>query len=63
VIPSNPSRAAAIPHDRDLYRGRHLVECFIGKIKPFRRIAARYEETARTFLAMIHIACAMVWLR
>ena len=63
VIPSNPSRAAAIPHDRDLHRERHLVECFINKIKQFRRIATRHEKTARNFLAMLHLACAMVWLR
>ena len=63
VIPSNPSRAQAIGYDKHLYKERHLVECFIGRIKHFRRIATRYEKTARNFLAMIHIACAMVWLR
>jgi transposase len=63
VIPSNRSRSKPIAHDRDLYRERHLVECFIGKIKQVRRVATRYEKTARNFLAMIHIACAMVWLR
>jgi transposase len=63
AIPSNRSRARAIPHDRDLYKERHVVECFINKIKHYRRIATRYEKTARNFLAMIHLACAMVWLR
>ena len=42
VIPSNPSRAQAIPYDAELYKERHLVECFINKIKHFRRIATRY---------------------
>lgn len=63
VIPSNPSRARAVPHDRDLYKERHAVECFFAKIKQFRRIATRYEKTATNFLAMIHLACAMIWLR
>ncbi len=63
VIPANRSRARPIVHDRDLYKERHLVECFINKIKHFRRIATRYDKTARAFLAMIHLACAMVWLR
>ena len=63
VIPANRSRSKPIAHDEPLYKERHLVECFIGKIKRFRRIATRYEKTARNFLAMIHIACAMVWLQ
>ena len=63
VIPPHPSRARAPAYDRDLYKERHLVECFFSRIKQFRRIATRYEKTARNFLAMITIACAMVWLR
>jgi transposase len=63
VIPSNKSRSSPIPHDRPLSKERHLVACFINKIKQFRRIATRYEKTARNFLAMVNIACAMVWLR
>jgi transposase len=63
VIPSNPARARTSRHDRGLYKERHRVECFINKIKHFRRIATRYEKTARNFLAMIHLPCAMIWLR
>jgi transposase len=63
VIAANASRSRPIAHDRHLYRERHLVEGFINKIKHYRRIATRYEKTARNFLAMIHLACAMVWLR
>ncbi len=44
VIPSNPSRAQAIPYDAELYKERHLVECYINKIKHFRRIATRYAK-------------------
>ncbi len=63
VIPSNGSRAIAIPHDKDLYKDRHLVECFINKIKHFRRIATRYEKTAKSFLAILSLCCAMIWIR
>jgi transposase len=63
VIPSHPSRAKRIGYDKDLYKERHAVECFINKIKHYRRIATRYEKTARNFLAMVHLACAMIWLR
>jgi transposase len=63
VIPSNPARARVVPHDRDLYKERHVVECFFAKLKQFRRIATRHEKTARNFLAMVHLAAAMIWLR
>jgi transposase len=43
MIPSNASRSRAIPYDRHLYKERHLVECFINKIKHFRRMATRYD--------------------
>ncbi|WP_197059690.1 transposase, partial [Thermopetrobacter sp. TC1] len=29
VIPSKRSRTVTIPHDREIYKERHLVECFI----------------------------------
>ena len=63
VIPSNKSRSRPIPHDRDLHKERHVVECFFPKLEQLRRIATRHEKTARNFLAMVHLACAMVRLR
>ncbi len=63
IIPSKSNRTTPIPHDRDLYKERHLVECFFCKIKDFRRIATRYEKTARNFLAMAHFIASIIWLR
>ena len=63
VIPSNPSRAQAIPYDADLYKERHLVECFINKIKHFRRIATRYEKTVTAYMAMLCLVGVIIWLR
>jgi transposase len=63
VIPSKANRVTPIPHDRDLYKERHLVECFFCKIKDFRRIATRYEKTAINFLAMAHFIACIIWLR
>ncbi|MDB5369353.1 MAG: Transposase domain, partial [Roseomonas sp.] len=31
------------------------------RIKQYRRVATRYEKTARNYLAMIHIACIRLW--
>jgi transposase len=50
VIPSKASRTVPIPYDRYIYKERHLVECFIGKIKHFRRVATRYDKTVPAFL-------------
>jgi transposase len=63
VIPARAFRKNAIPHDEDLYKERHLVECFINRIKHFRRVATRYDKTATSFLAFVAIASFMVWLR
>ena len=41
---------------------RYLVECFFHKLKACRRIATRYEKTARNYLALIHLACALQWI-
>lgn len=62
VIPSRKNRKEPREHDRELYKERNKVECFFGRIKQYRRVATRYEKTARNYLAMVHLASAMVWL-
>lgn len=63
VIPNTPSRALKYPLDRDLYAQRHLVECCFSKLKQFRRVATRYEKTARNYRAVITIAAILLWIR
>jgi transposase len=63
VIPNNPSRAKKHPLDQQLYAQRHLVECCIGKLKQFRRVATRFEKTARNYLAVVTLAATVLWLR
>jgi putative transposase len=63
VIPSNASRSRAIPHDPDLYKERHLVECFISKIKHFRRVATRYDKTIASYASFVAVAAFMVCMR
>jgi transposase len=63
VIPNNPSRSIKLPFDKVLYKERHLVECCFSKLKQFRRVATRYEKTARNFLAIITIAATILWIR
>ena len=63
VIPNNPSRARKYPLDKHLYAQRHLVECCFSKLKQFRRVATRFEKTARNYLAVVTIAATILWLR
>ena len=63
VIPNNPSRAKKYPLDAHLYAQRHLVECCFSKLKQFRRVATRYEKTARNYLAVVALAATILWLR
>jgi len=62
VIHSKPERKRKKPLDRSLYRIRFRVECFFHNLKRFRAIATRYEKTAANYLALIHLACATLWL-
>ena len=63
VIPPKANRKTPRDCDYALYAERNLVERFFNSIKHFRGIATRYEKTARNFLAGIHLACALVWLK
>jgi transposase len=63
VIPWLSRRREQPSYDEHLYKERHLVECFINKIKHFRRVATRYDKTAAAFLAFAAIASFMAWLR
>lgn len=63
VIPFNSSRSAVSRHDRHIYKERNLVERFFSKLKHFRRIATRYEQTARAYLSMVQLAAVVIWTR
>ena len=63
VIPNNPSRAQKHPLDEHLYAQRHLIECCFSKLKQFRRVATRFEKTARHYIAVVTIAAIVLWIR
>lgn len=62
VIHSRSSRTKKLRLVRHLYRRRFLVEIFFHHLKRFRAIATRYEKTATNYLAIVHLACAWLWL-
>jgi len=63
VIPPMKHRKVQREYDKDRYKDRNLVERFFGKVKQFRRVATRYEKTARNFLAFVHLASIMILLQ
>ena len=63
VIPPRRNRKEPRSYDAERYKDRNLAERFWHKIKQFRRVATRYEKTARNFLAFVHVAAIMVLLR
>lgn len=63
VIPSTRSRKAPIPHDPSLYKLRNRVERCFNRLKHFRRFATRFDRLASHYLAFIHIAASMLWMR
>ena len=62
VIPPKKNRIVKRDYDKHLYKERNLAERFINRIKQYRRVATRYEKTARNFLGFVHVAAIMVLL-
>jgi transposase len=63
VIPPHPRATEQRAYDTWLYRERHLVECFINKIKHFRRVFSRFDKLAKRYLGFLQFVGALIWLR
>ena len=63
VIPPRSNRKELREYDKHRYRERHLVECFIGKIKHCRRVFSRFEKLDSRYLGFLHFAGTLIWLR
>ncbi|ATG37862.1 Transposase (plasmid) [Phaeobacter piscinae] len=62
VIPMRKSRKKRVGADRSLYRLRNLVERCSNKPKSARRVATRYDKTAKSLLGFIDIASIRLWV-
>lgn len=62
-IPTQRDRKVQRSVEHGLYRQRNLVERFFSKLKHFRRIATRFDKSARNFLAAVMLASARLWIR
>lgn len=63
VIPVKKNRLTIRLYDKYLYRERHQIECFFGKIKHFRRVFSRYEKSAQCYLSVIYFVSMLLWLK
>ncbi len=63
VIPPRSNRQQQRDYDKHLYQERHLVECFINKIKHYRRIFSRFEKLASRYLGFLRFVRTLIWLR
>jgi len=63
VIPPHQSAKQLRDYDRWLYRERHLIECFINKIKHFRRVFSRFDKLAPRYLGFLHLVRTLIWSR
>ena len=62
VIPPQSHRKNRREYDKELYKERHLIENFFGKLKQYRALATRYDKRAKHFLSAIYLAASVVWL-
>jgi len=63
-----PMRKTEHVHDRPpfnaaAYKGRNVIERCVGRLKEMRRIGTRYEKLASSYLAMLTLGMAVLYLR
>ncbi|MEJ2528377.1 MAG: IS5 family transposase [Sulfurovaceae bacterium] len=63
VIPPKSNRKEMREYNKYIYKERHLVECFISKLKQFRRVFSRFEKWAKNYMYFIRFAATLIWLR
>ncbi len=62
VIPPRSNRREPVACDFQSYKDRNRIERMFNRMKQFRRIATRYDKTAKSFLAFLNLAAAKIWL-
>ena len=63
VIPSKANARNPIPHDKNLYAMRNIVERFFCTMKDMRRLSSRFEKLARNFKSMLCLFAIRCWLK
>lgn len=63
VIPTKSNRKARRDINKAIYALRNRIERFFNKPKPSRRVAARHDKLAYSFLGFVQIAATGSWIR
>ena len=61
-LPPRRNRTAAIPYDRHLDEERNRAERYFARVKPYHRVATRYDKKAANFLGFICVASLAITL-
>ncbi len=52
-----------LPLNARAYKGRNVIERCVGRLKEMRRIGTRYDKLASSYLAMLTLGMAVLYLR
>ena len=63
VVPPKSNRQEPWEYDKELYKGRNVVERNFRNIKEFRRVFTRYDKLEETYNAFIAFANINVFMR
>ena len=63
MIPPKSNRVNPRDYDAIVYKERNKVERGINTFKQFRRVATRYEKTARNYLGVVLFVAITIWLK
>jgi len=63
VIWGRANRKKPIPHDKEAYKGRNVIERCFCRLKDIRRIAMRYDKLAINYFSSVcPVAAVVYWL-
>ncbi|GAN55838.1 transposase [Tanticharoenia sakaeratensis NBRC 103193] len=63
VIPSRKGRSGSQTANWRRYRDRNRIEQMFSWLKQMRRIATRSDKTALSFLSVLNLAAARLWIQ
>jgi transposase len=63
TIPPRSNRKVQHEYDKEIYKERHLIECFFGKLKHFRRVFSRFDKSKASFQAFLDLASTLINIR
>lgn len=63
MIPLQHKQRQPSAYDPVRYAQRQAIERLFSRLKQFCRVATRYDKLAMHFLAFVHLAATVLWLR